>query len=81
MWTLTIRDCDGDEVIGVLVLEPKTFTTGSRGLFGSRKITVAGGRYQVQAQAVLIGSRAGPTDGRAESELLAEGQDAAKIGQ
>lgn len=56
MWTLTIRDCDG-EVLGVVVLEPKTFKTGSAGLFGSRKIAVAGERYQVQAQAVLIGSK------------------------
>jgi len=74
MLVMMIRDAGGDEVLGVLVLEPKRFATGSRGYYGTRKITVAGERYQVQAQAVLIGSRA-------ESELLAEGQDAAKIGQ
>jgi len=57
VWTLTIRDCDGDEVIGVLVLEPKRFATGSRGYYGTRKIEIDGERYQVQAQAVCINSR------------------------
>jgi len=56
VWTLTIRDDDG-EVLGVMVLEPKTFKTGSSGLFGSRKITVASERFQVQALAVLIHSK------------------------
>jgi hypothetical protein len=56
MWTLTIRDVDG-EVLGVVLLEPKSFKTGSTGLFGARKITVGDERFQVQAQAVLIGSK------------------------
>jgi hypothetical protein len=39
-------------------LKAKDFRTGSKGFFGSAKITTADGtRYQAQAQAVLVGSK------------------------
>ncbi|MEW9532835.1 hypothetical protein [Microbispora sp. NPDC049125] len=37
----------------------KEFSTGSKGFYGSDKITAEGVRYQAQAQAVLIGSKEG----------------------
>ncbi|MCP2337505.1 hypothetical protein [Actinomadura rupiterrae] len=49
--------------IGDLVAEElrqKTFSTGSRGYRAGGKITVDGERYQVQAQAILIGSKGNP---------------------
>jgi hypothetical protein len=42
-------------------LEPKEFSTGSRGFHATGKITVDGIRYQAQAQAVLIGSKGDPS--------------------
>jgi len=57
MLVMMIRDAGGDEVLGVLVLEPKRFATGSRGYYGTRKIEIDGERYQVQAQAVCINSK------------------------
>jgi len=36
---------------------PRSFKSGSKGFYGSDKITVGGVRYQAQAQAVLIGSK------------------------
>jgi hypothetical protein len=36
---------------------PRTFATGSKGFFGTDKITVDGARYQAQAMAVLIKSK------------------------
>lgn len=58
-WTVTIRDEDG-RALGVMVLSPKSFKTGSTGLFGTAKIVdlADGSRYQVQAQAIKIGSKA-----------------------
>jgi autotransporter translocation and assembly factor TamB len=42
-------------------LKAKDFKTGSKGFFGSAKITGADGtRYQAHAQAVLIGSKGDP---------------------
>jgi hypothetical protein len=42
-------------------LKAKDFKTGSKGFFGSAKVTGADGtRYQAQAQAVLIGSKDDP---------------------
>lgn len=35
---------------------PKAFSTGSKGFFGSGKITVEGVRYQAQVSAILVGS-------------------------
>jgi hypothetical protein len=39
----------------------KEFSTGSKGFFAQGKFTVGGVRYQAQAMAVLIGSKADPT--------------------
>jgi hypothetical protein len=41
-------------------LQPKTFSTGSRGFYGQDKITVGGKRYQAQVSAVLVGSKGNP---------------------
>ncbi len=48
------------EINGVkmnLALNPKEFKTGSRGFFAQGKFEVDGKRYQVQVQAVEIGSK------------------------
>lgn len=54
--TVTIRT-DTGESIGVLVLNPKAFASGSRGYHGIGKVEIAGKRYQCQAQVVEIGSK------------------------
>lgn len=54
MLTATIRTADG-ECIGILVLKPKTFSSGRQGYFGTGKIEIDGERHQCQAQAVKIG--------------------------
>ena len=54
--TVTIRT-DTGESIGVLVLNPKDFASGSRGFFGTGKVQLEGKRYQCQAQVVEIGSK------------------------
>jgi hypothetical protein len=41
-------------------LQPKTFSTGSKGFYGQDKIEVGGKRYQAQVQAVLVGSKGNP---------------------
>lgn len=41
-------------------LKAKTFSSGSKGFHATGKINVDGVRYQAQAQAVLIGSKANP---------------------
>jgi hypothetical protein len=58
--TLSIRDENTGQIVGVLVLSPKTFSSGKTGFFGQAKLTIAGERYQAQAQAVKI---AKPGDG------------------
>ncbi len=55
--TAAVRDETSGEVVGVLVLSPTTFKTGSRGYRGLGKLTIAGERFQAQAQLVAIGSR------------------------
>ena len=40
-----------------LAMNPKEFKTGSRGYFAQGKFEVNGKRYQVQVQAVEIGSK------------------------
>lgn len=53
---------------GAVILNDKAFKTGSRGYFGQGKVTINGKRYQVQVQAVEIGSRpAAPDAGPAET--------------
>ena len=46
----------GDTLI-TLELDPKTFSTGSRGYRGQGKVTMDGKKFQVQVQAVEIGSK------------------------
>lgn len=53
---IEIKDVNG-KVVGVMVVNPKTFSTGSTGFFGSTKLEIEGARYQVQFQAVKIGSK------------------------
>jgi len=51
-----IKTGDG-EAVGLLVLNEKHFTSGSRGYHGQGKIEIGGKRYQAQAQLVEIGSK------------------------
>jgi len=53
---ITIRN-DNGEALGMLILNPKEFVSGSRGFFGTGKITIDGKRYQAQCQVVEIGSK------------------------
>ena len=53
MLTVTIRD-DNGQALGIVVLSPKTFSSGKSGFFGQAKLTIGGERYQAQAQAVKI---------------------------
>ena len=51
----------GDEEVGMLLLAPKDFSTGSTGYFSTGKVTLgddAEKGYQVQVQMVRIGSKA-----------------------
>jgi hypothetical protein len=41
-------------------IQAKTFSSGSKGFHATGKLTEDGARYQAQAQAVLIGSKANP---------------------
>jgi hypothetical protein len=50
----------GDEEVGMLLLSPKEFSTGSTGYFASGKVTLgdeAEKGYQAQVQMVRIGSK------------------------
>lgn len=51
-----IKTADGD-ALGLLVLNEKHFTSGSRGYHGQGKIEIGGRRYQAQCQLVEIGSK------------------------
>jgi hypothetical protein len=51
----------GDEEVGMLLLAPKEFSTGSTGYFTNGKVSLgddAEKGYQVQVQMVRIGSKA-----------------------
>src|SRR5664280_1726315 len=39
----------------------KDFATGSKGFHAQGKLVIDGGRYQVQVQAILVGSKTDPT--------------------
>jgi len=54
--TCEIRTVDGKS-LGVLVLTPKTFATGSRGYHSQGKLEIDGKRHQAQIQLVEIGSK------------------------
>lgn len=62
MLTAVIRDENSGQVIGVLVLQPKTFASGKQGFFGQAKLTIAGERFQAQAQAVKIDKKENTND-------------------
>lgn len=53
---IEIKSNDG-KVLSMLVANPKDFKTGSKGFYGNSKIEIEGKRYQVQFQAVEIGSK------------------------
>jgi len=48
---------DMGETLTTTELKPKTFSTGSRGFNGSFKVENGGKRYQVNVNAVEIGSK------------------------
>jgi len=54
MLTAAIRDERSGEIVGVLVLTPKTFASGKTGYHGQAKLVLGGARYQAQAQLVAI---------------------------
>ena len=54
--TCEIRTLDGQS-LGVLVLAPKTFSSGKEGYFGQAKVLIDGRRYQCQCQLVAIASK------------------------
>jgi len=53
---IAVRSESG-EVLVTEELQPKTFSTGSKGFFRSFKVSYNGRRYQVNVQAVEIGSK------------------------
>lgn len=57
MLTATIRKFEDGNVIGAIMVHPKTFSTGSRGYYGQDKVEIDGKRYQVSVQMVEIGSK------------------------
>jgi len=40
------------------ILDPKNYSTGSRGYYGTGKMVAAGKKYQISIQVVEIGSKA-----------------------
>ena len=56
--TCEIRELTGESV-GVLILSPKTFSSGKVGFFGQGKLTIGAERYQAQAQLVAIAPKEG----------------------
>jgi hypothetical protein len=66
MFTAIVKDQNG-VIVGTLVLNDKTFKSGNTGFFGQGKLTVAGQRYQCQAQMVLLKEHTeGETGGKPE---------------
>lgn len=59
---LSIEIKENDKVVGTLAAAEKVFKTGSRGFFGMAKIQIGEKRYQVQVQAVEIGSKPKPEE-------------------
>lgn len=54
--TATLKDDDGQK-LGMVVANPKNFSTGSRGFYGQTRLEIEGKRYLVTLQAVEIGSK------------------------
>jgi hypothetical protein len=58
--TITVKFFVDGEEVGILMVAPKTFSTGSTGYFGTGKVSLgdeAEKGYQVQVQMVKIGSK------------------------
>ncbi|MBX7214807.1 MAG: hypothetical protein K1X39_12400 [Thermoflexales bacterium] len=58
--TILVKFVVNGEEVGSLLLNEKTFSTGSQGYFGTGKISLADGAekgYQTQVQMVRIGSK------------------------
>gem|GEM_PF-1532465 len=58
--TVKVKFYVGDEEVGMLLLAPKDFSTGSSGYFANGKVALADDAekgYQVQVQMVRIGSK------------------------
>lgn len=53
---IVMKDSNGKE-LATIIANPKDFKTGSKGFFGNGKVEIDGKRYQVQFQAVEIGSK------------------------
>lgn len=56
MLVIKIED-DKGKLISMIIANEKTFKTGSRGYYGVSKGEIDGKRYQIQVQAVEIGSK------------------------
>jgi hypothetical protein len=56
---------DDGKLLGMMMISPKQFKTGSRGFYGNGKLEIDGKRYQTQIQLVEIGSKAA-TEEKAE---------------
>ncbi len=56
MLIVEIKDKNG-LTVKVITADVKTFKTGSRGFYGMDKAEIDGKRYQIQFQAVEIGSK------------------------
>lgn len=48
---------DSGESVGSVIVPEKAFDSGSEGFFGQRKLEWNGARWQIQVQAVRIGSK------------------------
>jgi hypothetical protein len=48
---------DNGQTVAVVGCPPKEFKTGSRGYYANTKAEIDGKRYQIQIQAVEIGSK------------------------
>ena len=62
MLIVEIKNQNG-QIITVLTANPKVFSTGSRGFHGLTKAEIEGKQYQINFQAVEIGSK---SQGKAE---------------
>jgi len=59
---LSVEIKEDEKSVGILSAAEKTFSTGSRGFFGTGKIQIGEKRYQVQVQLVEIGSKPKPEE-------------------
>ncbi len=63
MLLVELKDTDG-KVLGVWMLQPHSFKSGSTGYLAMGKVEIDGKRYQVNCQIVEIGSK---PNGKAEA--------------